>query len=426
MHSKGTRKERLNKVGFSLGFLSICLVSAALGICEPAGARDQWQIPRYDPAPNGPVGGSLDGLASNPPPAVNLPGSFSTPGSLTPMGNDLNSAGPGIPGLVPNAVQGAPQQRGTIPDFFKSMLGKRVTIGTVLSGILENDLSSAKSKRGDVFVVLLPEGYGFEGEEIIPRGSKILGVVVEAFPSYRQRNGMPGRLQISLKTLVFPDGRACKFNGFIDHNPAHDQLKEPKIKRAGMGFSDYGSSFKGMLYSSVAGIAWVHNRNLRGKELFLKGGIPVAVKCNSTVDISKMQGTDIGMPGIGQQGIANGGVPGVPGLMQSAPGLQQMPLGVPSGVPQTNMANPFEGFPFMQKGATPAPAGVPGLPAVAPQGMGAPGFNAPQGTFNAPQAVPSLPMIQGLTAPPAMQLGEPDPNSIFQTPVSPPASDDPF
>src|SRR5690606_9731054 len=145
--------------------------------------------------------------------------------------------------------------------------------------------SSKKSERGDIFSIVLEDGYINNGQLIIPPGARILCTVVGTFAAANQRMGMPGRVTIALQTLVFPDGRSTKFFGLIDHNPAHDQLSEPKTKFAGFGLSDYGQSLKGMVGSFGSGIGWVQNRRLRGKEFLIEAGQRVAVRVNRTMDL---------------------------------------------------------------------------------------------------------------------------------------------
>jgi hypothetical protein len=468
-------------VGFALTFAQ-----------QSSDARDQWQIERPDPPPTAPMNGSrynmgqsqgnytggtpyqggnsngyTPGFTGQPVTGAGQP-SFLTGGSLggAPAAGSMNGNGQSTfagsyvpPGSLSGSSLGAAApplpvqqgQGGVMPDFFKGMLGKRVNPGTVLSGVSETNLSSVKSKRGDVFSIALPHGLISEGEEIVPPNSRILGVVVDAAPAAFQRSGMPGRLSISLKTLVFPDGRTAKINAFIDHNPAHDQLKEPKVKMAGQSLGDYGQAVKGMLYSSVSGIAWIHNKQMRGKEFILKMGDPVSVKLNTTLDVAKMTNPTATLSGMPGQALPPGAVPGVPGLV-GGPGMSGGVPGLTSG------ANGFgvPGVPGLAPGSIPGIGSVPGMgniPGLAPGAFGgAPGYGGGQGQYRAagsipglaqqaPGAVPNLspqlpPVNQGgtffpnnLQSPNQLPSGgvtqepsgfETDPNSIFKAPISSP------
>ncbi|MDZ4832984.1 MAG: hypothetical protein SGJ27_04210 [Candidatus Melainabacteria bacterium] len=381
-------------------------------------------------------------------------GGQGAPGGWNPTGaGQIPGMVPGMsqPGMPPLPVQ--PTQGGVMPDFFKGIVGKRINPGTILTGVSENNLSSVKSKRGDVFAIALPHGLINEGVEIIPPNSRILGVVVDASAAKFQRGSMPGRLSISLKTIVFPDGRTAKINGMIDHNPAHDQTSEPKVKMAGQSLGDYGQAVKGMLYSSVSGIAWVHNRTLRGKEFLLKIGDPVSVKLNTSLDVAKMDNPVASLNSF--NGLPPGAVPGVPGLMQgggpsSIPGLA--PGAVPGFAPgfngQGQAPGGFGGVPGMNQGGVPGLTGQSGgMPPQygAPQ-SGSPNFAAATGSPQyAPNAGSGLagfqnssqlpPVNQGtffpnnLQSPNQLPSGgvsqepagfETDPNSIFKTPISSP------
>ena len=187
-----------------------------------------------------------------------------------------------------------------------------------MTGVVDSDLSSAKSKRGDVFAVVLEHGFAKNGKQIIPSGSRILGAVVDAFPAKMQRSGMPGRLTVSLQTLAFPDGRTTKFSGFIAHNPAHDQEQEPKTKFSGFGLGDYGQSVKGMLGSFASGIGFVHANRLKGKEFSIKEGTQVAIKLNRRLDLASMS------PPVGS-------VPGLTGSLPPGQGMSAAPTSWFSG-----------------------------------------------------------------------------------------------
>jgi hypothetical protein len=395
----------------------------------------------------GTAGGQLPGFTGAPQGYPGAPAGYG--------GSGFNPNDAGIPGLVqpgevaPGAIgmppTAVPEGKGVLPDFFKQIVGKRLTPGTVLTGVAETSISSVKSKRGDVFSISLPHGYSNEGEEIIPVNSRILGVVVDSMPAATQKPGMPGKLSISLKTIVFPDGRTSKINGFIDQNPAHLQESEPKTRFSGVNMGDYGKAFTGMLYSSVGGIGWVHNRAMRGKEFVLAVGTPVSVKLNTMLDVGKMTNPAaplMGNPGVpGVPGLAPGAVPGVPNMMQgSMPGVP----GLAPGAVQGSVPG-LSGF---------APGAVPGMPGPSPgamQGLPAGAFSAVPG-MNLPAGVAglsnSLPPLQGANPSPGggtffpgniqnpnqfqsggySQMPDDDPNSIFKTPLASPkvATPDPF
>ncbi|MBZ0187347.1 MAG: hypothetical protein K8F91_13965 [Candidatus Obscuribacterales bacterium] len=365
------------------GALALVLSLSLTGLSAiDADARDQWQIDRPDPSPT-----SLDdflksqGGNSNNNAAAGMGGH---PGNAPDQSfSNFLQAKPGMPGMVPSTGE-----VGT--DFWKSFSAGRLQMGTVLTGIIDSDLKSNKSERGDVFSILLEHGYVNNGQVVIPPGSRILGTVVEAHSSKEQRIGMPGKVTIGLQTLVFPDGRSIPFQGFIDHNPAHDQLSEPKLKMSGFGLSDYGQSLKGMVGSFGSGIGWVQNRRLRGKEFEIEAGQMVAVRVNRTIDLSTMGGS--------------GGAQAAPGLSASgAGGIGQPP----------NAAPLVPGLVAPQYGALPNnyPQAVPGL--------AAPPFSPAAGQTS----IPGLSQAAVSSDPPV-----PDPNYVFKQQLSDPTGSipDPF
>ncbi|MBX9671461.1 MAG: hypothetical protein K2X93_27980 [Candidatus Obscuribacterales bacterium] len=362
-------------------------------------------------------GSQMPGFAGYPGPApgqTGIPGLAQVPGLVS---SGVTGAVPGVPPLPVQSGQG-----GVMPDYLKGILGQRLNAGTVLTGVAEADLSSKSSKRGDVFAIVLPHGFGDGNEMLVPPGSRILGVVVEAFAAKTQRVGMPGRLSISLKTLVFPDGRTTKINAMIDHNPAHDQGSEPKTRFSGLNAGDYGNAFKGMLYSSVSGISWVHNRQARGKEFLLKPGTPVSVKLNTSIDIAKMtnpaqafQGTP-GLAGVPTTPYPGTAVPGLSGIAPpgAIPGMPGTPQGYGAyGAPQPVTGQPMSsGQPY----GTPQPVTGNGLPYGTSRPV-SPGTFFPNDVQSPTQFQPGA---QALS-----QDQQEDPNSIFKTPISSPGINTP-
>lgn len=268
------------------------------------------------------------------------------------------------------------------PDFFKQFMSSRINPGTILTGVIEDDLSSGGSKKGETFAIILEDGYAVEGKELIPKGSRILGSVNNTTPARYRKHGMPGQITISLQTLVFPDGRTTNFNGFIDHNPNHLQESEPKTKFAGFNFSDYGQSLKGMLYSSVAGIGPLHKNMMKGKEFNLKKGTHIAVKVNRTIDLSAMKPGASGIPGLAL------GQPTVPGMVGGGQGFD------PGGMPLVPGLTAPQGT---GGGGVPGLVGAPGAP-------GTPGAPVIPGVNSTPFGTPGIPGLPGTQISPAAQF----------------------
>jgi hypothetical protein len=225
-----------------------CLALASLLdiVANPSAlARDQWQMHYQDEPP--------------PTQAVTKPTAASIAKS-------------GIPGLG--------------PDFWNSQMANRVPAGTVLSGILEDDLSSATSHVGDVFSLRLQDGLVLNDQEVIPKNARIVGTVTGAMSAATLRGGQPGQLQVSLQSLVLPDGRHLRFFGFINHNANLDhQLENSTVSQAKNGASYAGravTGFFGTLGSRVGLSAFVPKPTPwnQGRDFILKKGEVIPVKLN--------------------------------------------------------------------------------------------------------------------------------------------------
>ncbi len=268
--------------------------TAALMLClclslSPADSREQWQMqhPEGTP-PSGPMGKGYV-----PPPPGSVPGLVGSGNSSNAYASS-NSSGM-APSLMaapeaPYAGPGAFNRPGAVSnEMIQQMINSRIGAGSVLTGVLGDDISSRKSLSGDLFSIVLVDGYSQNGNELIPRGARIIGKVVVAAPAAIQRQrGASGNVEIGLTTLVFPDGRSTPFTGFIDRNPAHDMKKAPIVRGPGLSMSDYKSSVGSMVNSMTFGLTRRSSRAYRGKDLLLEEGDVVPVRLTRSVDLTKM------------------------------------------------------------------------------------------------------------------------------------------
>ena len=105
---------------------------------------------------------------------------------------DINH-GMSNPPPAPGAEWHKPPVNKFDPNFWKGQMGGgSIPAGTVLTAILEHDISSSKSKPGDVFTLTLQDGFSLNGNVLIPPNSKIVGSVNRATPAKNLRGGMPG------------------------------------------------------------------------------------------------------------------------------------------------------------------------------------------------------------------------------------------
>jgi hypothetical protein len=238
--------------------LAISLVALTLLLCMQSDAfcREQYQMTQPPgPPPSAPIGS----ITAH----TNL---------ITPVGADFWKTGGG--GILANSLPA----------------------GTVLTGTLQQNISSNKSNPGDVFSIVLPYGAQSEGKQIVPAGSKIIGVIKNVTPAKQLRFGQPGSLEISLQTLVLPDGRSVHFHGFIDYNANLDPRAEPKVRTAGPHVSDYGSYAKSFLLQFPAGLGGAMNARHRGADYSLQQGESIPVRVTENIGLPPPVAPPIGYP----------------------------------------------------------------------------------------------------------------------------------
>ena len=171
------------------------------------------------------------------------------------------------------------------PDFWKGQMAHRVPAGTVLTTILEDNLNSGKNKKGDTFTLTLQDGFIVDTKVLVPANSKIIGTVLSVTSAKKQRGGMPGTMDISLQSLVFPDGRHLPIFANIDSNPNHAIGGPPKHRYAGAAIADYGQSLKAMAFSFVTGPGFMMNKMNRGLEFQVDKGEAIPVRLTRSMEV---------------------------------------------------------------------------------------------------------------------------------------------
>lgn len=218
------------------------------------------------------------------------------PGQST-MGGQLTSAPPAFqpggshankyPKFNPDFWKGG-GITGSSPAGTPGQTTNYISSGTVLSAILEKDLSSRTAKNGDVFALTLQDGFVVNGRMAIAPHSKILGTVISAIPAKYQKHGHPGSLEIALQTLVLPDGSHMPFFGFIDQNPNHLLSEPPKKRWGGFDLKDYAGSVAGMFSTMFTGPGWIHARVQRGNEFLLAEGEVLPVRLTRGLQVPEV------------------------------------------------------------------------------------------------------------------------------------------
>jgi|SRR5277367_3574791 len=216
-----------------------------------------------------------------------------------------------VPGLVapgqqpaaPNPFVGA-WQNGSMPqsgNFWQSFMANRVNAGTILTGTMQDNLSSKKNNIGDVFAVILDQGYSAQDKQVIPPGSKVLGSVTQVTPAKTMRNGAPGNLSISIQTIVFPDGRTAPIAAFVQINPNQaanrDQIagKKGQPINKSIPLASYGNSLKGMGFGSVTsltrmfGVRYSPQQRLHsGVDFSINQGDQIAIRLTRPLDLTTL------------------------------------------------------------------------------------------------------------------------------------------
>ncbi len=170
----------------------------------------------------------------------------------------------------------------------------KIDEGTVITGVLQEDISSKKSKAGDIFSIMLPENYIVDDKILIPQYSKFVGSVVSASPAHKARAGNAGTLQVSVQTLVSPDGISIPVNAFIEENPnqaAKTDLKKSRGipvgewgKSAAYSIMSYGGSF-----GSRSGIPFLYNGQTKGnKDFAMSQGELLPLKLTQPLDVTPL------------------------------------------------------------------------------------------------------------------------------------------
>jgi hypothetical protein len=241
------------------------------------------------------------------------------------------------------------------PSFFQKMIANNVQAGTVLTGILENDIASNKSKAGDLFSIRLEDGLNLNGNQIIPQQSKILGTITSVVASRSVRGGSPGSIQISLQTLVFPDGRTCPFFGFVERNTLQDAKSmspSDPMKTAGK-YAQRSGYYAMNFFTSRVGFPV--RPSTFGQDFKMTKGEVLPIRMNRSIDVTHMTPplanptVQTPVPPLAPSSPYGQGMPTAAatpvGLSAGKMGsLSQMPTTAPSFAPSATSSLPSGGY----------------------------------------------------------------------------------
>jgi len=142
----------------------------------------------------------------------------------------------------------------------------------------------------------------------------------------QSRSGQPGRIDISLQTLVLPDGRSAPIYAFIERNPNLEHQQDPNKQQKGLPLASYGQSMK----NGLAGFANSITRRAVGMPLYYPGraghelsmepGEVLPLRLNRPLDLPALLRQPV--PGTTGQANPYASTPGmvsVPGLVDTEP-----------------------------------------------------------------------------------------------------------
>lgn len=298
---------------------------------------------------------------------LNLPADSRTPWEMQhPPAPQADGAAPAVPGQMHMGIPAQFQSPKQLPSGFwqgqQGGIANRLQSGTMLTAVMDDEISSGRNKAGDLFALNLDDGFIQGGMQVIPRGSRIVGAITHVVPAKTQRAGNPGSLQVSLQSLVLPDGTHIPFSGFIANNPNHAYKNPPKKRTLGFDIKDTGSHMAGMMSSFTNGIGFMYAKQYRGNEFYLDKGELVPVRLNKPLLIPEQYvqaaqpvpvTTPINgnlPPGMvpGMVGTDNVGqfqapttAPPVPGLLGDADPFKPAATFPPTARPLSEMPEPF-------------------------------------------------------------------------------------
>lgn len=345
-----------------LSKMSACGLIAGIIVLQSfsgARARTQWEIehptelpgqganPTYGAPWQGGYGAQGGYAAPNGYGAQGNYGAQGGYGAQVPIATGQMAPGQTMPGQLHNSMP---------PQFNKNfwqggLSSNQIPTGSVLTGILENTISSSQSHVGDTFGIALPGGFAPNGQQLLPQGTRLIGSVTATTPAARLRNGQAGSLQIAIQSLILPDGITVPFSGVIETNPNHIFKEPPQQRNAGFSLADYGQQVGGMLGSFTNGSGYLLNQRLRGKDFLLQKGeaIPIRVTSSVVLPINQQanvlpQTAPLAVPGLAELAPA---IPGtapalnsavIPGLVDATPGSFNQQL---QSEPEQQTPDPF-------------------------------------------------------------------------------------
>jgi hypothetical protein len=133
--------------------------------------------------------------------------SASVAGQVDQSGAVVENQTDAVAGQKRQAVVGDQTQSGVTPQSVEAVKPVVLPVGTALSGVLENTVTTDKSHVGDVVGLRVNEAVVVNGRTVVPAGAKVHGTVTHVRAAGRMKGA--AELTIRFTELELPDGARC-------------------------------------------------------------------------------------------------------------------------------------------------------------------------------------------------------------------------
>jgi len=149
--------------------------------------------------------------------------------------------------------------------------------GTLLKGVLQNQLSSTNSKMGDKVYLLIPFDVKIGEDTCIPQKSMLIGQVIQVQKAKQGKNGF---IQIKFEYLRFPDGWGTDLSAHIWSSDGQGLIGGETTKRVSYKKVPHYTSETGIIAQLVE-----TGPRAMGQEKFIKAGTEFIIVLDNDLDV---------------------------------------------------------------------------------------------------------------------------------------------
>lgn len=163
--------------------------------------------------------------------------------------------------------------------FEKNPNLKTITLsaGTLIKGVLKNQLSSTNSKMGDKVYLLIPFNVKIGEVTCIPKKSLLIGQVIQVQKSQQGKNGF---VQIKFESLQFPDGWGTPISAHIWSSNGQGLIGGEITKRVSYKKIPHYTSDSGTIAQLVES-----GPRAMGQETFINAGTEFIIVLDNDLEI---------------------------------------------------------------------------------------------------------------------------------------------